>query len=117
MFAKSSCWNPFALNSVIASASPRASAAVVLAVGTRVIGHASSETKQSSATTAACPRVALQSRVVATTRAPARPLDAPEPPNNLLGLAAVGQRDNHAVRAQHAEIAVNRFGGMQEERR
>jgi hypothetical protein len=51
--AKSSCRKPFSTNSVIASASPIASAAVVLAVGTRFIGQASSATLQSRATSAA----------------------------------------------------------------
>src|SRR2546425_1437885 len=52
--AKSSCLNPFSTSTVIASASPIASDAVVLAVGTRFIGQASSVTLQSIATSAAC---------------------------------------------------------------
>ena len=72
MFAKSSARNPFATNSVIASASPSASAAVVLAVGTRFIGQASSDTWQSSATSDACARVDVQSPVMAIMRAPSR---------------------------------------------
>ena len=48
---------PFSTSSVIASASPIASAAVVLAVGTRFSGQASSVTLQSSATSAACASV------------------------------------------------------------
>ena len=51
--ANCSSRNPLRTSSVIASASPSASAAVVLAVGTRFIGHASSAMPQSSVTSAA----------------------------------------------------------------
>src|SRR2546429_4984797 len=51
--AKSSRRNPFFSSSVTARASPSASATVVLAVGARVSGHASSVTPASS-TTSAC---------------------------------------------------------------
>ena len=56
----------------MASASPSASAAVVLAVGTRFNGQASSDTWQSSATSAAWPSVDRQSPVMAISRAPRR---------------------------------------------
>ena len=49
-----------------------ASAAVVLAVGTRFIGHASSVTLQSSATSAACASVERGSPVIAISFAPSR---------------------------------------------
>ena len=49
-----------------------ASAAVVLAVGTRFIGHASSDTRQSSATSAACASVDAVSPVMAISGAPMR---------------------------------------------
>src|SRR5262245_42336625 len=70
--AKSSCLNPFSTSSVMASASPIASAAVVLAVGTRFIGHASSTTLQSIATSAACARLDEGQPVIAISRAPSR---------------------------------------------
>ena len=58
--------------SVMASASPSASAAVVLAVGTRFSGQASSDTRQSSVTSAACASVEWQSPVMAISCAPSR---------------------------------------------
>src|SRR5438067_1228950 len=70
--AKSSSRNPFSTSSVIASASPIASAAVVLAVGARFIGQASSATLQSSATSAACARLEEGTPVIAMSRAPSR---------------------------------------------
>src|SRR6266487_4218525 len=103
--AKSSCRNPFSTSSVIASASPIASAAVVLAVGTRFMGHASSVTLQSSATSAACARVE------------AGPPNRFEQAEQLVGLAAVRQRNHHIVAPNRAEVSVHRLGGMQEERR
>ena len=54
------------------SASPMASAAVVLAVGTRLSGHASSDTWQSSATSAACASVDAGLPVMAMIFAPMR---------------------------------------------
>ncbi len=56
----------------MASASPIASAAVVLAVGTRFIGHASSVTLQSSATSAAEASVDAGMPVIAISLAPSR---------------------------------------------
>src|SRR5688572_27240993 len=70
--AKSSGLKPFSTSTVIASASPIARAAVVLAVGTRFIGQASSDTLQSSATSADCASVELTSPVRATSGAPMR---------------------------------------------
>ena len=107
---------PFSTSSVIASASPIASAAVVLAVGTRFIGHASSVTLQSSATSAACASV---ERGVAGDRDQLRaePADGLEQAQDLVGLAAVRQRDDDVVGLDDAEIAVDRFGRVQEERR
>src|ERR1043166_7860617 len=70
--AKSSRRNPLSTASVIASASPSASAAVVLAVGTRFNGHASSVTLQSSATSAACASVDCGAPVIAISLAPSR---------------------------------------------
>ena len=87
---------PFSTSSVIASASPSASAAVVLAVGTRFSGQASSATLQSSATSAACASVDVGSPVIAISFAP-MPADRLEQAQELLGLAAVRQRDDDVV--------------------
>ena len=95
------------------SASPIASAAVVLAVGTRFSGHASSETWQSSATSAA---LRERRRGVAgngdDVRADAA--DRFEQAQHFLRLAAVRDREQHVVRLNDAEIAVRRFRGMKE---
>ena len=93
-----------------------ASAAVVLAVGTRFSGHASSATLQSSATSAACASVDVGragDRHELRAEAPNR-LEQPE---NFVGFAAVGQRHDDIVVLDDAEVAVNRFGRMQKERR
>ena len=70
--AKSSGLKPFSTSTVIARASPSASAAVVLAVGTRFIGQASSETEQSSTTVAARASVDDVLPVIAMSVAPRR---------------------------------------------
>ena len=100
-------------SSVIASASPIASAAVVLAVGTRFIGHASSAMPQSSVTSAA--RASVE-RGIAGHRDQLRadPADRLEQAKQFLGLAAVRQRDHDVVVANRAEVAVDRFGRVQE---
>ena len=46
----------------------------------------------------------------------AAPPDGLEQAKNLVCLAAVGQRDDNVAGLNHAKVAVNRFGGMQEER-
>jgi hypothetical protein len=79
--------------------------AVVLAVGTRFIGQASSDTPQSRATSAVWASVDSQS------------LQRFEDAHELVGLAAVRQRDDDIVPADDAEVAVNRFGRMQEDGR
>ena len=43
--------------------------------------------------------------------------DGLEQPEDLVGLAAVGQRDDDVAGLDDAEVAVNRFGGMEEEGR
>ena len=98
------------------SASPMASAAVVLAVGTRFSGHASSETWQSSATSAACASVDAGFPVMAMMRAPMRRM-ASSSLRTLLRLAAVGDREQHVVGLNDAEVAVGRFGRVKEEGR
>ena len=100
----------------MASASPIASAAVVLAVGTRFIGHASSATLQSSATSAACASVERGAPVIAMSFAP-EPADRLEQAQDFVGLAAVRQRDDDVVGLDDAEVAVDRLGRVQEERR
>jgi len=70
--AKSSCRKPFLTSSTIASASPRARAAVVLAVGARFNGHASSLTWQSRMTSDACASVERGKPVTVTSFAPTR---------------------------------------------
>ena len=70
--AKSLSPNPLRTISVIARASPRASAAVVLAVGARFSGHASSSTRQSRVTSAARPSALAGAPVTAMSRAPIR---------------------------------------------
>ena len=71
-WAKSSWRNPFRASRVMARASPRARAAVVLAVGTRFRGHASARTPQSRATSALRARVDPGAPVRQTSRAPTR---------------------------------------------
>src|SRR6266545_605954 len=70
--AKSSRRNPLTSSSVTARASPRASATVVLAVGARVSGQASSTTDASSATVAWRPRGESASPVRAMIGTPRR---------------------------------------------
>ena len=74
--ANCSSRKPLRTSSVIASASPIASAAVVLAVGTRFIGHASSAMPQSRVTSAARASVDDGSPVSAIRRAPRRRIDS-----------------------------------------
>ena len=100
-------------SSVIASASPIARAAVVLAVGTRFIGQASLAMEQSSVTSAAFASVDAGSPVIAMSlRAEAS--DRFQQPQQLLGLAAVRERDHDVVVANRTEIAVGRLGRMEE---
>ncbi len=70
--AKSSRRNPLTSSRVTASASPRASATVVLVVGASVSGHASSARPASSTTVAACPSVESGAPVRATIGTPSR---------------------------------------------
>ena len=93
-----------------------ASVAVVLAVGARFIRQASSATSQFSAASAAWPSVDCGLPVSAMSRG-ANPADRLEQANQLLGLAAVRQRDDDVVGLHDAEVAVHRFGRVQEERR
>ena len=74
--ANSSSPKPLRTRSVIASASPMARAAVVLAVGTRFIGQASLATEQSRMTSAARASVDAGLPVSAISRAPMRRIDS-----------------------------------------
>ena len=114
--AKCSASEALALRQRHASASPSASAAVVLAVGARFIGHASSATWQLSVTSDAWPSVDCGCPVSAISRAPIRRIGF-EQPDQFLGLAAVRQRDDDVVGLDDAEIAVHGLGRVQEDRR
>jgi hypothetical protein len=107
--AKSSWRKPLATSSVIASASPKGEGAVVLAVGTRLSGHASFETWQSSATSAALPSVDCGSPVIVI-RLRAEALDRLQEPAARRSLRC-RQRRHDIVRLEHAQVAVNRLGG------
>ena len=98
----------------MASASPSASAAVVLAVGTqveraRLFGDAAVERDVR--------RLAERRPAVAGDgdEARAQPLDRLEQAQQLLRLAAVRQRDDHVFRLDDAEVAVRGFGRVEEE--
>ena len=111
--AKLSGLKPFSTSTDIASASPSASAAVVLAVGTRFIGQASSDTLQSSATVGGA---AERRRGVAGQgdERGAEALQRLEQAGEFLGLAAVRQRDHDVARLNHAEVAVHGLGRVHE---
>ena len=105
--------SPCAPSSVIASASPRASAAVVLAVGTRFIGHASSAIAAVERDVGG-PGERRAGMAGQRDQARADPPDRLQQPDHLLGLAAVRQRQHHVVFADGAEIAVDGFRRMEE---
>ena len=69
--------------------------------------------EQSSVTSAALASVDAGSPVMAISLR-AQPADRFEQPHQLLGLAAVRERDDHIVVANGAEIAVRGFGRVQE---
>ena len=88
---------------------------MVLAVGTRFIGQASSVTLQSSATSAASASVDAGSPVIAISFCAEAAMNRLEQVEQLRRLAAVRQRDDDVVGLDDAEIAVDRLRGMQEE--
>ena len=100
----------------MASASPSASAAVVLAVGTRFIGHASSDTWQSRATSDASASVEEAVPQMAMSRAPSRLIVSTQA-QQLVRLAAVRQRQDDVVALNDAQVAVDRFRRVQKKRR
>ena len=111
--AKSSAPKPLASSSATASASPRASAAVVLAVGARFSGQASLSTRASRCTSAS--RASAEFGI-AGDRDEARALAFQQRHDGeqFLAFAGVGQRDQHVVARDHADIAVARLGRMHE---
>ena len=86
----------------------------MLAVGTRFIGQASSVTLQSSVTSAAWPSVELGDAGDGD-QLRAEPANRFEQPQDLVGFAAVRQRDDDVVALDDAEVAVDRFGRVQKE--
>ncbi len=103
-------------NSATASASPIARVAVVLAVGASPRGQASSFTEISRKTSPARARALCGLPAMAINGSPMR-LMTGRMRVNLLGLAGVGDGDDHIPLDQHAQIAVNPFGRMEEEGR
>ena len=112
--AKSWRVKPRASSSATASASPIASVAVVLAVGARFSGQASSGTLTSSTTFAAPASVELRVAGHHDERH-AEPLQMRHQHDELGRLAGVGDGEHDVGARDHAEIAVARLGGMQEE--
>ena len=96
----------------MASASPMARAAVVLEVGARFMGQASSRTPTSS-TTSACRASEEAALPVRSTSGTPEPLHRGQHRQQLVGLARVGQRHDHVVPRHHAHVAVHalRRGG------
>src|ERR1700739_3546304 len=126
--AKSSARKPFLMETAMARASPRASMAVVDAVGARPMPQASAGTLQSSATSLARASVDCVSQQKVMSASPIRlmlggrgeclsdPLDVGEQAEDLLGFAAGGERDDDVAFGEHAEVAVDGLGRVQKER-
>ena len=113
--AKSASVKPRALSSVTASASPMASAAVVLAVGARFSGQASAGTPMSRCTVG----IAGQGGVRIAGEGDQRntqPLDARGRMVRISArLAGIGQRQHGVVARDHADVAVAGLGRVHEE--
>ena len=114
--AKSSAVKPRASSSATASASPIASAAVVLAVGARSSGQASAGTLTSRCTSASRASVDCGRPVIAISGI-ALALEHRQQHQQLVGLAGVGQRQHHVGVGDHAQVAVAGFARMHVERR
>ena len=114
--AKSSSRKPRASSSATASASPSAICAVVLAVGARLSGHASWSTALETTMSAWRPRLLSTWPVIAIS-VDAEALDRRHDGGDLVALARVGDREDDVAGGHHAEIAVARFAGVDEERR
>ena len=80
------------------------------------MGQASSDTRQSSATSAAWASVDASSPVIAIS-ARADALQRLQDARQFFGLAAIRHGDDHIVGLDDPKVAVHGFGGMQEERR
>ncbi len=92
-----------------------ASVAVVLAVGARLSGHASFGTLTSSTTLAAFASVRGEAACHHDERH-AEPFEVRQEEHDFGRLAGIGEREHYVGARDHAEIAMPRFGGMQEER-
>ena len=114
--AKSSSLNPLFSIKVTARASPRARVVVVLAVGARPRGQASSFTWISRSTSAGL----CQSRLrIAGERdqTVSVSLDQGKNLDQFPGLTAVGDGNDHILFGQHPEITIHPFGWVEEEGR
>ncbi len=107
---------PRALSSATASASPTASAAVVLAVGARFSGQASAGTPMSKCTLASARQRGVELPVKAISGTPSRLIDRQDG-EDLVGFAGIGQGEHRIVAGDHADIAVAGLAGMHEKRR
>ena len=114
--AKSSSLNPRRSSKAIASASPIASAAAVEAVGARFSEHASSFTAMSSTMSLADASVERGCAVSVMRGMPRRfTASSSSISSSVSPLEEIASK--HVAGRQHAEIAVQRFGGVQEQRR
>ena len=114
--AKSSSRKPRASSSATASASPSAICAVVLAVGARLSGHASWSTALESDDVGMTAEAALDVAGHRDQRH-AEALDRRHDRGDLVALARVRDREDDVAGRHHAEIAVARLAGVDEERR
>ena len=114
--AKSCEVKPRASSRATASASPIASVAVVLAVGARLSGQASSATLTSRWTVAARARFDFALPVMAMMGTPRRD-EVRNQQQHFGGFAGIGDGQQHVVARDHADVAMAGFGRMHEERR
>ena len=114
--AKSSAVKPRASSSATASASPIASAAVVLEVGARPSGQASAGTLTSRCTSASRASVDCGRPVIAISVLPWR-LSTGSSSQDFVGLAGIRQRQHHVGVGDHAEVAVAGFARVHVEGR
>ena len=97
-----------------ARASPTAISTVVLAEGARPSGHASSIGPSAMHRSAAWPSE-LRRPLGDRDQARAQPPQGRDQPEDLLGLAALRERDHHVVGPDPAEVAVDRLGRVERE--
>ena len=108
--AKSSSRKPRASSSATASASPSAICAVVLAVGARFSGHASSSTALDSTMIGVAGQAAVRAAGHRHQRDRPGGLNRRQDRGELVALAGVGDREHHVAGRDHAEVAVARLG-------